>query len=700
MSADYSLVPADLKEQRRWVAWKFDGDHKPPIDANGRKVDVYQKPDAWLTFDEALARAAKYGDGIGFVMGDGFSGFDLDDCLDPETRKLDERAEEYIHEFCPDAYAEVSPSGKGVKLFGRGLLPPVELKFNGSISRGSDPWYFTVTGDAINTNGLGDLQPTLEVANSHWPLKRTAAKAPTGTIGRGDQHNALINETGSLRRRGHDDEATFAMLRAWADARFDPCPTDRDLWSIVRSTSGWQDAAESLLDPKQPMVSARLFVGDRHLRHQAGLFWAWSADRNSWASLEEPVVRAQVWAFLDAAKKRGEDGPKPFCPTGRAVSEVVDAVRAVTNLPASYASPCWLDGRDETTGLIAFRNGLLRTSDGTLLPPDPAFYNHIALPFDYEPDVKEAPEWQTFLKSLWPDDPDSIESLQDIFGCFVAGDLRFQKIFMLVGPKRGGKDTMARVLRDLLGHANVCGPTLSSLGETFGRECLIGKSAAIISDARLTGRADPAVVVEELLAISGEGGRTVQRKFLPAWSGQLRVRFLILTNELPRIEDASGALASRFVILRLTQSFYGREDLGLYNRLVPELPAILNWALEGWERVRSRGYFKRPESAEGLVQQFEDLGSPIRSFVRDCCDEGPYEQEPQPVFEAWRSWCARNGRQHVGTLQTFAKDLRAALAGVDMKKVGGRGQQRRVWVGVRLKPKDEMGSLKVPFGAL
>lgn len=238
MTADYSLVPADLKEQRRWVAWKFEGDKKPPIDDRGHRLDA-TNPTSWLSFDEALARAAKHGGGVGFVPGGGFSGFDLDDCLDPETRQLDPMAETILHDYCAGCYAEVSPSGKGIKIFGRAGFPPLELKFNGTMKRGGSPPYFTVTGDAINAAGLGDMVPALEAITRHWEAEpKLATKS---TVERGEQHNALVAEAGSLRRRSHDDEAVFSMLRAWADKEFDPKPSDKDIWAIVRSTSGWQE---------------------------------------------------------------------------------------------------------------------------------------------------------------------------------------------------------------------------------------------------------------------------------------------------------------------------------------------------------------------------------------------------------------------------------------------------------------------------
>jgi len=57
------------------------------------------------------------------------------------------------------------------------------------------------------------------------------------------------------------------------------------------------------------------------------------------------------------------------------------------------------------------------------------------------------------------------------------------------------------------------------------------------------------VPAERLLSITGEDGITIERKYLPAWMGRLQTRFVLLTNELPPIAGASGALASRFIVL-------------------------------------------------------------------------------------------------------------------------------------------------------
>jgi hypothetical protein len=146
------------------------------------------------------------------------------------------------------------------------------------------------------------------------------------------------------------------------------------------------------------------------------------------------------------------------------------------------------------------------------------------------------------------------------------------------------------------------------------------------------------------------------------WTGQLRTRFLIISNELFRLADASGALASRFILLLLTQSFYGKEDHGLTGKLLTELPGILNWAIAGWGRLTTRGHFKQPASALEAMEQLEDLTSPIGAFVRDRCDIGAaYSIDVDLIFGAWRTWCEEQGRDHPGTKQLFGRDLHPTI---------------------------------------
>ncbi|MFB3077201.1 MAG: hypothetical protein ACE1Y4_04260, partial [Lysobacterales bacterium] len=113
------------------------------------------------------------------------------------------------------------------------------------------------------------------------------------------------------------------------------------------------------------------------------------------------------------------------------------------------------------------------------------------------------------------------------------------------------------------------------------------------------------------------------------------------------------------------KSFYGREDHDLKNRLLGELPAILNWAIEGWQRLQDRGHFLQPPSSADIIEALEDLGSPVGAFVREkCVIEPGKEVACSTLFEQWKTWCEDAGRKQPGTKQSFGRDLRAAVPGI------------------------------------
>jgi putative DNA primase/helicase len=174
-------------------------------------------------------------------------------------------------------------------------------------------------------------------------------------------------------------------------------------------------------------------------------------------------------------------------------------------------------------------------------------------------------------------------------------------------------------------------------------------------DARLGSRADNMIAVERLLSISGEDTITIDRKYRDPWTGSLPTRFMILTNELPRFSDSSGALAGRFMMTLLRESFYGRENPALMRELLEEAPGIFNWALEGLDRLRQRGYFVTPSAAREAQRHLEDLASPVGAFVRDRCAVGPaFEIDKDALWGAWKAWCLDEGRDRPGTKAVFA----------------------------------------------
>jgi putative DNA primase/helicase len=437
------------------------------------------------------------------------------------------------------------------------------------------------------------------------------------------------------------------------------------------------------LTPGAPYVSAQritefcfTYGAERTLHHQQGCYYIWRGTHYEQIPLE--MVRADLYKTLHQARCN---------PNKAQVANVIESLAAVTQLKSDVAAPAWLDDstHPDPNEILACQNGLLHLPKRELLASTPSFFGLNCIDYAYDPNAGEPELWLKFLADVWPDDQESIDCLQGIFGLMLTGETRFQKIFMLIGKKRCGKGTIARILNALLGSANVAGPTLSGLHETFGLEPLIGKPLAIVSDARIGPKTDVHAIAEKLLAISGEDKIDVRRMHRIAWSGKLPTRFMILSNELPKFTDASGALASRFIVLLMHQSFYGREDTQLTSRLFPELPSILNWSIKGWERLMQRGYFKQPASAQDIVDDFEGLTSPINAFVEEMCEVGDgLMVEINRLFKAWKSWCDDNGRDYPGTKASFGRDLRTVVTRLTTIRPEKEGPRPRFYKGLKL----------------
>lgn len=735
---------ADLNDRPVWLAWRGElkGDlvQKIPYSPHGGMGDT-SDPKTWGVRSAAEKVAAKIvnglGGGGGVVLGIGcgeglrLGGVDLDTCLTSPS-DIEEWASDVITRF--GSLTEISPSGTGAKIFflyreadierlhammtgdkksGRQFKRPSSGNHPPAIEVYISHRYFAVTD-----NVLGDLSELhiVEIDDLIWLLQEygPAFVGDRPSSPRDQSRSGAAFRAGlAARRAGKSFDEMVAALQAaapeisaWARTK-GAARGGRELkriWEkagILLSGPPWSIALNAPLDIAQLFLDARHMVDDlRALHRHRGVFYSWNG--KTYSELPEDEARAALYRFLDECVTRSQDEEgnwqqHPVKPNARLVNNILDALRAAALLPATIEAPAWLDGRDDRKpkDIIACANGLLYLPTLELLPHTPTFFTHNAIDIAYDPKAPKPVVWLGFLDQLWSDDAESIETLQDIFGYCLGADTDQQKAFMLVGPPRSGKGTITRVETALVGGENTVSPTLAGLGERFGLQPLIGKRLAIISDARLSGKTDQAVIAERLLSITGEDGLTIDRKNRDAWTGRLKTRFVILTNELPRVADVSGAFASRFIVLVLTVSFYGREDLSLGNRLLAEMPGILNWAIEGWQRLRRRGHFIQPASAEEAARELEDLGSPIGAFLRDRCAIGPAgDVAVDDLFGAWERWCSDQNRQHPGDKQTFGRNLRAAIPGITIKRhrIDG-GRTERYYPGIRLKTESERGTM-------
>jgi len=216
-------IPETLRERDQWVCWREEErDGKPtkiPVTPGTGGFASSTDPETWASFGAALDYTeTEYADGVGFVFTDDdpIVGIDLDDCRDPETDDIDDRALDVIDRL--DSYTEVSPSGTGYHVLITGALPEGRNR-RGSVELYDTARFFTVTGDHVE-------------------------RTPTRVVRRQDALTAIHREyvqdterdtaSESEQRDGTDDESTETDT---VDADVDVDLEDEDLLEKARNAS-------------------------------------------------------------------------------------------------------------------------------------------------------------------------------------------------------------------------------------------------------------------------------------------------------------------------------------------------------------------------------------------------------------------------------------------------------------------------------
>jgi putative DNA primase/helicase len=448
------------------------------------------------------------------------------------------------------------------------------------------------------------------------------------------------------------------------------------------------DTPAALVDDS-PMILARAYlrsVGRPRAHYRGDMF---EHDGTVWRRLIEEQARACVyeWAERQHVMRGRGDGakPEPYRPNSRRISEIRDAMAAITQTVVDQM-PAWLDGhRPRPQDVIAFPNGLIdldsyvRDGSTLLMPPTHQWFSENVLPYPFNPQAR-CPLWLGFLQDVFSGDAELIALLQEIFGYVLTDDTSQQKAALLIGPPRSGKGTTIRQLVRTIGDSNCASLRLMSLADRFGLQSLIGKTVAVCPDAHLGRSSDSVSVLERLKSIIGEDPQSIDMKFRePLPNVRIRARFILAVNNFPDLPDASAAMRSRLLVLPLGNSYEGAEDRTLDTRLAAETPGVMVWALAGLMRLRTQGRFTEPAASRDLLQQFSRLSSPVLAFVEDRCQlSDDLYVECDAAWEHWQHYCRDTGTS-AGTKQAFGLNLKSAVPKIDRKRKYRPDGSTRFW---------------------
>ncbi len=777
-------VPDTLTERDAWVCWRYewsdDRDEwtKVPVDVDTSGFAKSTDPDTWTSFPTALAyheRAGTDTDGVGFVAheGDTVLGLDLDDCRDPETGDLEAWAEDVLDDV--PTYAEVSPSGTGLRLFGLGFVPDGGNRgdindADGHLEMYDNGRYLTVTGhhvdgspedieqvndevQAVHSAHIAD-SPDSDADDEQTSLEDTADTDGNDGAGNdlsdqeiiskataaenGDKFRRLWNgRTSDYPSHSEADLALCSLLAFWTggdhrqmDRLFRQSGLSRDKWTeredyrkrtikkAVRAQSEFysgdqyddtdrpsqptpqvpdtdpatadggtqtqagggdqpdQTAAEAdddtadegdragyTLSPKELVAVAGedpedTDVADLDDRQRAACVWAMVKQHDS-LHVRVKKDTDELWSYHDGIwKPNGERvlreaarrGVGPMNYGENVLSELKSQVLAD---PVVSLSP---DRFGVAEGKIAVENGLLDiqsaadgAGDDAIRDLEPDDYALTRLPVRYDPEAN-ADRWRDLVDE-WAEDGRT-DMLQEYVGyCLHAGGLPIHRALLLVGSGRNGKGTFLHVVRELLGEDNTSSIELQTLAnEKDALAEFYGSLANIDDDLSSRSLGQGLGMFKKLV-----GGDPVRARRLYEDGFQFTPtgKHLYAANEVPDVDvpDEDEAFWSRWIIVEFPK-FYppSQRDPGLRDELTePEvLSGVLNWAIEGWARLREQQEFTS-ELAEGFRkrQRWQEWGDTIDKFIAECVGivDDTESVASSEVHARYVAWCEQQGEQ-------------------------------------------------------
>ena len=124
-------------------------------------------------------------------------------------------------------------------------------------------------------------------------------------------------------------------------------------------------------------------------------------------------------------------------------------------------------------------------------------------------------------------------------------------------------------------------------------------------------------------------------------------------------------------------------DPHLIDKLVQEMPGLLNMAIRGLKRLFQQGRFSEPENIKQELERYRRDNDTVRAFVDECCIADPSNKIGKSlIYSSYRSWCMNNGYRPVSTRRF--NDRLVEFLSIHEDRNGGVRQ----WVGVRLLPQE------------
>lgn len=325
--------------------------------------------------------------------------------------------------------------------------------------------------------------------------------------------------------------------------------------------------------------------------------------------------------------------------------------------------------------LINVKNGMLNWRTKQLLPHDPKYLSTIQIPIAWDPGVKSE-VLDKFFKTILPED--AIHLIEEYVGHMMIPDTSMTKCLVLVGEGGNGKSTFLELVEYLIGDKNISYCSLQSLTEErFLASVLIGKLANCYDELESKALENTGIFKQ---ITDGNQIKAEEKGKAPFWFRPF-CRMVFATNQMPRATDRSSAYFDRFLFVEFNKRIRdtGGEIKKYSKKLASEsglMSAFLSRAVDGLERLMTRGRFTIPGSSKNALEEYRRDCNSAYDFLRECCRDDASGWLAGPiVYDRYKVWSEEGGRKSMS-----AREFNKTLRGANVREV--RRGEARGWGGL------------------
>lgn len=720
-------IPYELKQIPQWVCWKYEYRNgkwtKPPYQPTKRKASIKDK-DTWCPFDRVLTAYEKGDfDGIGIVLTEdmGIVGIDLD------------------HQSIKDAfiflegmyntYAEVSPSGNGIRIFAKGTLPE-----DGTNTKGFEIYkskrYLTITGHVVNDGNdrsvIRENQSAIDyiydyvVKSSGTKVTEEGEKIPSladitdpakreSMCGADykDRLSTLLESNPAFKDKfltpatvGERSSHEFYLIAYLLEHGFNPA----EAWSIMDTShqTKWKSRDDNYKNKTIKNAMDRIESENRledHITYDDVMVETDKGDKFSPTKAAEAAIdkygviattnhNTLYWVY---DREKGIYRPNGELIILRemdlaAKDACTTTMKTNTLSKISSFSPGNIADFDKDPYMLCVKNGVVDLRTGE-------FYNHnkkykmtIQINADYKPG-STCPTIDKFLDDIM-EHPDDKNTVYDIIASLCI-KVPFDAIIALIGSGANGKGVLIKLISEFIGTGNITNVRLDSLDRPFNVYEMFRKVAVINSEVE--GKASTFKTMKAIVTGEPMDGEI---KYGPHIRFSPYCKIIFDTNNPPQINDSSYGMARRLIKLDFKQRFTDipnlvtgekRRDPGLLEKLITEeeRSGLLNIIIERAPRLIKTRKIGRYKSPEEMAKEYDRQSHSISGFVEEHCEITYIQDHFTPFKDLWDAY-----KKYCVTINTAPKSERA-LATYLKKELGLTKRQRgdtrdRGYVGINL----------------